>query len=390
MKYLKIGQVISVFALIFLSPAVVQPQNSLYDPLRLSENLEFELGFLSGYTGNLLNDSVGVEDAQTVTRGSIRYYPWAPLELNFDNEYTYYNKTYNLSSYHGTFGATYIPTPEESRFSVFLSANFDIRRYSETRKNFNNDNLDLVASAGYRIAGPLALRIGTAYHSNSYINSKVSSKKKWEFFSGLNSSFWGSNTFDFEAGYSNMDYSFILDTVWSIDTMFVDLDVEDYYSDGNLFAFYLSPRFSRSLGSKTGIGIEYDYHKFSNPDHAVILISEVEFISPFANVCEGKSVTANIKTYMVPGFIITTGSGYWEKQYLKMLQGDINFTPVLFARKRMDFQSRWFLNMERPINLGQGAILKPVLNLDYTNNNSSHGTFDYHKWSVNAGITYLF
>jgi hypothetical protein len=377
---------------ILFYPAIVSGENksSEYDPFGLSENLEKEFGLSSGYTGNLLGDAAKVEDAITISKASLRYYPFSFMEMSFQNEYTYYNKTYNLSNYLGAFGISMIPTGPESPISVYLSGKFDFRHYPKNFRIFNNDNLDILASLGWQFSGRTSLRMGYRYNSNSYIHSDISSKKKYETFLGANCSFLGSNTIDFEIGYSIMDYSFISDTVWSIDTIYTDYKVSDYYIDGYLLSFYISPRYSRSIGPKSGISLNLNYHKFSNEDHSVILISEIDYISPFANVTEGRSAELSVKSYLVPGMIITTGTGYWHKTYLRILEGDLDFVPLLAAYKRIDEFSRWNLVIERPMIVGHSGILKPSLNIEYTNNSSNFNNFDYYRWSVTAGIIYIF
>ncbi len=387
--------VVILFMVLLLLPVLsvrAQLEDEGYDPLRLLDNTEFEFGMNSGYTGNLLNDVTKTDDRNFTPSLAVRYYPTSFMGLSYESEYTYYSDTYRLSNYYGKVGITMIPTGAESAFSFYFKGSFDFRKYHHSTRSFDNNNVDIVASLGYRAADQLHFRMGYSYNANTYYRASHSDLFKYETFMGANWTMFGSNTLDLELGYSITDYSAVIDTFMPpfIDTIYSGLTANDYFSRTYLLAFYVSPRFSRSLGDKTGMSLEFNYQKFSNEEQSIIIISEFEHISPFAGVTEGRSVTLNLKTFLIKNAIVNTGAGYWHKTYLRMLDGPYESTRLDRTRKRIDELSRWFISMELPVAMGHAGLLKSTWSLDYYNNVSNFDQFNYHKWTFSTGLTVQF
>jgi len=363
-----------------------------YDPLNLLDNTEFEFGINTGYTGNLLNDVTKTDDRNFTPSIAMRYYPASFMGISYESEYTYYSDTYRLSNYYGKIGVTMIPTGAESAFSFYFNGSFDFRKYHHSTRSFDNNNFDLIASLGYRAADQLHFRMGYAFNANTYYHASHSDLIKYETFMGANWTMFGSNTIDLELGYSITDYSAVIDTFMPpvIDTVYSGRSADDYFSNTYLLAFYFSPRFSRSLGNKTGMSLEFNYQKFSNEDKSVIIISEFEHISPFAGVTEGRSITLNLKTFLIKNAIVNTGAGYWYKKYLRMYDGPYETTRIDLTRRRVDELSRWFISLELPVAVGHSDLLKSTWSLDYYNNVSNFDQFDYYKWTFSTGLTVQF
>ncbi len=380
----------TVLVMLFSSVLLAQDSQNNYDPLGLAENLEFELNFSSGYSSNLLGDVTRTDDRNYTSSVSIWYNPYPALEIGIEDEYTYYENTFRLSSNLSKFSFGFVPTRETSPWTIYLSGGLNLLRYQRSTMSFDNDSYDMLAAIGWQVADQLSFRTGYGFNANTYIRSEVSDLLKYSTFMGGNWSFLGSNTIDLELGYSITAFSFVPDTIVIIDTLYRDLTVDDYFTDGYLLAFYLSPRFSRSIGPKTGISLEFNYQSFSNEDHSVIIISEFEHISPFAGVSEGKSIELDLKTYQFSNMIVTTGVGYWYKKYLRLLDGPFERTRVDLAERRVDELSRWYLSLELPVAIGHSDLLKSFWKIDYTNNISNFDQFKYYKWAFSTGITYRF
>jgi hypothetical protein len=219
--------------------------------------------------------------------------------------------------------------------------------------------------------------------STGYIDSDPYDQKSVEFFGGFNISSIYRNSFDLEFGYSKARYSDLSRDVFDYldiyDSMLVKKD---------LHSFYISPRFSRPLGSKTGINLVYTHRKFSNADSSLVFGATNQNLSPWASVWDGHSVTSTVKTYLLPSFIITSGIGYWEKKFLRTLEEGMYFPNQIGSRDdaRKDYQSRCYIKFQHPFTLKTGQSWEPSLQIEYSDNNSTNEVYDYTNFSVSIGI----
>jgi hypothetical protein len=104
-------------------------------------------------------------------------------------------------------------------------------------------------------------------------------------------------------------------------------------------------------------------------------------------------VLLSIKSYLVPHLVVSAGSGYWEKTYLKSLEPHPIFGYGLpkDAPRRHDFYSRYYLSLQRPIPIGTYGFLEPTVTLDYAKNNSTQPgdeQFDFSSTTISLAITY--
>jgi len=347
--------------------------------IALFGSLHADYGFVvqigQNFTGNLLLDSSGLNDSYSNTNLSFDYYPLPFLKANLKTEYTYYSKLTGLGNLLGGGGITLIPTSAESPLSLYLTADFTRRGYRTEFKVYNTDDYDALASLGYQLSPAIQLRTGISYKNKTYTKSDVADKESFEIFAGANFTFLGSNSLDLEAGYSYAKSKFI-DTmslyVWPIEI------TED---DGNLKTYYISPRFSRPLGFKTGMNITFTYTKFLGDDDHVVYSYSTGFLSPWASTWEGNSVSINLKSYLIPNMIVSIGGGYWNKYFLRMFE----FPDRI--RTRDDDLSRYYLSISRPIPTNSGLFFEPSLQLDISNCTSSHKLYDYSSYSIIVGLT---
>jgi len=354
-------------------------------------DFSYEINLKGGYTGNLLNDSLGMEDSYSTSRASFKYYPLSTLEIGLSSEYTYYSKTYGLSNllYSGT--VIHIPTVESSPVTVYLSAGYDRVRYRENIESFDNKTIRVKASLSYRVSSGMRLRTGSNLAATRYVNADSISadNDQYELFAGANMSFLGSNSLDIETGFSFTNYSFINDSLEWFNP------VDPGLRDGHFRSFYISPRFSRPLGLKTGISVTYKYRHFANINRAVVLGYATGFLSPWALVFDGSSIVLQLKSYLVPHVVVSAGAGYWDKTYLKTLERVYNpsfhgfeWPPPNQVPRRKDYFTRLYLSFQRPITFGFNGVLEPTVTVDYSHNNSSLATYDYSSTTVTVGLTY--
>ncbi|MCP4706357.1 MAG: hypothetical protein GY865_17300 [candidate division Zixibacteria bacterium] len=390
MQFTYIKKIFIIFLILLTAISVMANQKSgqaeYYNPLDLG--LEFNIN--RGFTSNLLTDSSDVEDSYTTSSLRLKMYPVSTLEVILFGDYSNYVNTSNLNGFSKGVSFTFIPTNQNSNLSSYLSVSFSGRTYKEDLRDFNNNSFKLMTSNGYRLGKAFSVRTGVKLESTSYLYSDSPDKDSYEIFVGTNFTPLGSNSFDIEVGYTGLRYSFIPDTTY----MLTDSPTGSYdyfHVKGDLFSYYISPRLSRPIGSKTGISITFHHREFYNGDNAVVLGSAVNFISPMGNVYEGQSLTVAIKTKLVPKMIISGGFGYWKKSFLRtMVITDLY--PASFAEKRNDEQNRIFVIIERPIYFKSGGSLKPKLQFDIINNNttsiSMFELYDYSSFSINASLTY--
>ena len=353
----------------------------------------FEVGLDGGHIGNLYLDANDVKDKYSTTRASLKYYPLSQMEMDLTGAYTYYRKELNLRNFLYSGKITFIPTSEESPLSVYLSGAYDNVQYKDTAQgvdnSLDNNNSRWMASVGYKLAPPAYIRVGSRLTATRYPNSEDvdADHEKYELFAGINLSLFNVNSVDIEAGLGRIDF------------VFLDPDAEIYKPyglpadmlEGSLRSYYISPRFSRPLGSRTGLSISYTYRQFTNPEEVVIFGFATEFLSPWASIYKGSSITVKLKSYLIPRLVVTTGAGYWDKIYLTTLEKWIN--PLYGGEEwrrfvRQDYFTRLYISLQRPVSFGVSGMLEPTVTVDYSHNNSIDEDYDYSGTTVSVAIVY--
>jgi hypothetical protein len=368
-------------------------------------NIKADVIGTSGYTSNLLNDSTEIEDSYYTVDANINFYPVSPLEINLNNRYTYYSKYFKLSNFAGAAGLKLVPLPPDSRLKIFLTGRYSSQIYRDsinidnnnvTNISSNNDNYDFGLSAGYKFAPAIYGRLGTSYNYLNYTDYSGASRGAWKFFAGLNFTILKNNSVDIETGYSIMDYKRFPDSLRIIFRL-PDFEAQKAFADSilqddKLRSFYISPRFSRPLGSKTGFNITYLYRKFYDFDDKRVYGLNSGFLSPWASAYEGPSITATIKTYLIPGFITNLGAGYWDKTFFWTLErwdGPVYIpTPARrsFLIHRHDYQTRLYFTISRLLKLSGGTTIEPTFIYEYEKNVSTASFYFYRKQTVSFAI----
>lgn len=347
----------------------------------LVANTLFEVGLNGGYTDNLLGDSSAVIDRYSVSTAQLRFYPTPKTEVNISGEAMYYDHNAGLSNRKAGLGMNYIPLNPESRLSIFLNAEFDLRRYRSVYSRYNNNNFDVRAAFGYRLGSGARFRVGVQLLGSEYLGSSSGDKTSTEAYFGFNTTVAGRNSLDCEIGYGSMDYRFIDPAL-----EFIDFEQpEAALVGGRLTSFYVSPRLSRPLGNSTGLNLTFSYRKFLEGDSRIVYGSSVGLLSPWTSVWDGSSVILNIKSYLIPRFITSVGGGYWNRRHLQTIES--NLFPLVIGTERSDEQYRGYLQLARPILIGGGSLLQPHFQIEFGTNNSTNSLFDYSSFSVSTGVS---
>ncbi len=388
-------------------------------------DFRYEVKSSGGYTDNLFSDSTRQKDSYAQSGAVISYYPFSNFKLELNGDYTYYNEINGLSNFGSGFDITWLPLEESSPLSLYINYNLSILRYRDVFEYHNNDNYNFSISLSNRNGNIFRLRAGFQYRRSDYINEPEDppdtgfvifetfdtprDNENLEFFIGTNFSLPGKNVIDLEIGYAAMNITYAPrptdSTIDFSDPMSGNRIRRDYLSpvrdtlqDDKLWSLYFSPRFSRPIGSKTGINITYIYRQFLNPDQYVIPgmpdssisgISSTGFLSPWISVYEGHSISTTFKTYIIPGFILTGGAGYWKKNFLLTEEErGLEMAPPNIIKDRIDEQNRFYINIQKPFTFRNGLFLEPAILIDYSDNNSSNDFYDYTGLTFSAGITF--
>jgi len=381
----------------------------------------FEAGINAGHTENLLQDSSDIADSYRSANLALSLYPVSIAEIKLTGNYTFYDGVPGLSNFVGGGGLTLIPLSTSSRFSIYFSGNYRKRDYREGNIEVRNDeynttDIDGIVSFGYRLRPNLRLRAAalykaTLYEKTDYIDSTisppatasiqhVSDKTDRDFLAGFNWTLPGSNVLDIEAGY-------MIGNLQEVDPEqqgLIELDRGDTVAynflidGGHLKAWYISPRFSRPLGKRSGFSITYTHRRFvDKADSTVVYGYSTGLQSPWVSSFEGQAIQINFKTYMLEKMIVTAGFGYQEKTFIDVLEmarvkrsGSGEVVIVLNKlygwNERSDQQRRAYFGIQVPIPMRGGLVLEPSLNFSYTSNSSSVEVYEYSDFRITSGI----
>lgn len=366
-------------------------------------DFSWEAGLGGNYTNNLLSEASAIDDSYANSRAALYWYPFSTLRASLSGDYTYYGNTWDLSNSSGSVGISWIPTPAQSRFSLFTEGLYDTRHYRERFEEFDNRNARFKAGSGYEISPKIRLRSGLIGRISTYPNADTTTDSDYrqaELFAGINTSLPFGISFDIEGGMGLTGYSYIDASKDSVFPQFAN--PANYLTEGDFNSLYVSPRLSRSIGQKTGLSLTYTYRQFRNVEDAVVPGYTTDFLSPWAAFFEGSSVALQLKTFVVPHFVITGGVGYWDKTYLRTLElitewfepypgapltEITRYEDPRDASAREDELSRVYLAIQRPIRLA-GILCEPSLSLDYSDNRSSNENYDYSSTAVGLSLTF--
>jgi hypothetical protein len=358
-----------------------------------SEASEFQLEFgtKGGSNDNLYSDSSKKYDTYSTSTAQLSYHPLSSLQITLGGEHTYYREKTGLSTITGQIGVTYIPTPRTSPLAVNLSGNLSGTRYYHPSDlpDFNNNYAEISLSMGYDITDIISARVGISQNSSSYLGADVEDKDELQYFWGGNITLPGSVSLDVETGFAGADYSYIFGDTSDPLVGIALPDTMPRFSE-KLQTFYYSPRISRTIAPKTGLSIVYTRRKFQNYDNQIILGYSTQFLSPWASVWEGKSVTAKLKSYIIPRLIITAGAGYWDKTFMKTVQPDQGFYIQVVTdpiNRRQDWQTKFYGNIQWPISFHSGLFIEPNIRVDYTRNKSNRPLFFYNNFAFSVMVT---
>lgn len=351
--------------------------------------IEFASNF--GSTENLVDDSSGIYDAYNNSTLRLSFHPYPSLQIGCGGQYSYYRERIGLSSITGQAGFTLIPTPRTSPLAIYISGTFSGIRYHDEFNGFDNNIADLDFAAGYNLSETISIRGGLSYTSTSYISLEMDRKKDIEYYWGGNITLPGSIGFEIESGFARMNYNDIYaDTTANPIFNIYPPDSLPSRLPRELWIFYWSPRISRLIAPKTGLNVVFTGRLFQNYDNEIVSGFSTKFLSPWASVWEGQSITTSLKSYLIPRLIFTAGAGYWDKTFLKTAEERHQFYVQLLLdryNRRHDWQTRYYCSFQWPITTHSGIFVEPSVRLDYTKNISTEPLFNYNDYTFSTTVT---
>jgi len=367
----------------------------------VSSGLDWKAEITSGIgsTENLINDTTDIYDAYSISTLRLDLYPLRGLEIAIRGEQTYYRELIGISSVLGGLRLTYMPLNPDSRFALYFSGDLSGRLYHDGFSGFDNNIGEASASLGYRLRDEATIRCGAAFKSTRYVNSATSYKRDFDFFLGGNFLLPLENALDIEAGFSKTNFQHKDNLVMNGDSIppgwEFPIPRENWLvewvgeSESDLWMSYWSPRVSRSIGWKTGFSLAYTVQNFQNYDKEIVWGFTTAYLSPWASVWEGEYAVANIKSFIIPRLVVSVGTGYWDKRYLKTLERlHFLYRQARNDDARRDWQTRSYISVQFPLVIGRRYFIEPAINIDYTDNKSNKDVYDYHDLSFSAGVTF--
>ncbi len=352
-------------------------------------------------TDNLFKNYSNVTEHFTSLKGTINLYRTDIEQLSFFADYTNYGNNPNLSNIKYGGGITLLPLSDSSEFTLFLNLNYQGYSYKNAlttnSSDFSNENIDGMISLGYQVNEKTNVRIGLNSTLTGYASSSVTDKNLRDIFAGINISLFGSNAFDLEGGYSHEKYDYLPEyhPDFGIHYGIQPRNAYSLLEKSDLNSFYLSLRYSRPLGNKSGLSLTYSFREFTDfKDSSMIYGFSTGYLSPWVASYEGNSVQVKIKTYLIPFTILNFGFGYWNSSYLKTLElGYYDFLGELLSRVntedgqlRDDDKYQMFLSFSIPIVTSSGRLFEPSLKIDYIDNNSSIANYTFSNFTASISL----
>jgi hypothetical protein len=392
---------------------------------------EIEARLAGSLTDNLAKDWLGRSDRWETAGLTARFYPMPWTEFRFTGEYSAYRHAIALSNFTGQVGLTLIPTPENSKTTVYFSANMKRQDYrdmeledtgtgtsSVSLSEYPNRNYDLLLSVEQQLWRSLRVRTGFQFKATGYAAGSLRDRYEHQVYLGGNMALTGSTALDIEGGYRFGDYYHLVDSLalyWGI--RLNRLTSSSFVGD-NLEWFYFSPRLSQSIGKRTGVSVTYLHRNFVRLEQGAFIWGNsvyiwngatfaegmsTSLISPWGGVYEGNTVTLKVKTYLVPKVTLSASFGYADKTFLTAHDGydyDSTGTPTIVRPStryvkegrgyRHDLERRYNVTILVPLPSHSGYYLEPSLKIDYTDVNSNKPWYSYTAFGLSGEIKVRF
>ncbi|MBD3257596.1 hypothetical protein GF377_04120 [candidate division GN15 bacterium] len=395
---------------------LVPSTNIIGQPLDV---VELELNLRGTSCDNIAKNWQGGYDKYSTTGITARLYTGPLAEFSFTGEQTSYHSQADLSNFLYRFGFRVVPTSENSSTTLFFSGDFTGQNYRDINESsagvanpnqFTSDNANLTGLIGQRLTERITARLGYELAITAYDHEEVSDRYDNAFIGGVNISLPMDMALDIEGGYEFGDFSFLPDT----SVTFGDTSIPYYavqpqnayrvLSTDNLRRWFVSPRLSKALTSRTGVSLTFGLRRFIDlNDEAIVYGNSAQrsirgvlegIISPWASVYEGEYYKLQLTTHDLPVVVLSASIGFWEKDFVTTLEPIIETddgyqtAPIISTRyvrdgagDRHDEVTRANFTVRLPLNM-HSYYMEPSLTLDYTDSKSSIVVYDYDDLTV--------
>lgn len=348
-----------------------------------------EVTFSGGYTDNLFNDSSSADDFYTAVSPLFKIYPSAEAEITFGGTYTFYHDSTDLSNLYGSAGITIIPDLDESPLNLMLSASIKGRDYGDLFQPYNSWSAEAGVVSSFKISPQALFRTGVSAGTTDYTNSVNGDNEGFGFFGGINLTPYGSNSLNLEAGFDYQRYVTGLDTVQISGGRRPSSSISGVKSSFQSVSY--SVRYSRPLGDRVGMNTFFVGSEFVKQVDSLIYGFSINYLSPWSSLWEGWTWGTNFKAYPGRDFILESGVGYADKNFIENLESIVvGDSTETFTQERSDQRVSLYLNIQRPFRAGSGLLIRPSVQISWVDNSSNVELFDYSYVDISAGLSFKF
>lgn len=344
-------------------------------------DLVSEIDFTAGRSGNVFGDAYEIGDSYASAGANMSLYPSQSTRIQFNAAYTGYKTISDLSNTAFGADAGFLPLSDSLPLSIFLGASAAGRRYGPAYETYNFLAADAFVSLAYKLSSSLRFRAGMTVGRSEYANSPSADSRSYDVYAGFNTTLPGNNTVDIEAGLTGRHYDGMIDVLDG----YANGISRDEITGDDLPGYRVGLRYSRPLGNRTGLNLNYEIHRFLRSDLLAVSDLTTFSLSPWKSDWEGELASIGVKSYLAGRVILNTGGAYGDRSYVPLMElfsGNQSESHVVV---RDETRITAFLDVTYPISAG-GSVLKPTVYFGYTDNDSSDPLYDYSEISLAFGI----
>ncbi len=335
-----------------------------------------------GYLSNLFSDSSSVGDKYATFGTDLKYYPSASVQLSGAARYNAFATYGDLSNLAGEASFIVIPTSETSPITLALRGNLAMRKFGTIFDVYDQVGSAVGADMSFHLTQKTTLQSSISYSNNSYVNSDYGSSRSIDLSTGVNTTIMGSNALAVRLDYTRR--SFDQPTLTEENTGYVlsvGLDRTETFDATGILV-----RFSRPLGERTGMNLSIGHRQLHVDNNLTVVGYTIDYLSPWAELWEGISVSGNVKHFFPNQLIIELSLAYYDKDFVDVVELSEEASDTYWRDARDDRLTSLSLKISRPISLQSGKTITPSFLLGYGVNRSSAEFFNYEDLRASISL----
>ncbi len=330
----------------------------------------------SGIQSNLFEDSTAIGDRYASFAMGIKYYPSASVQISGSARYNAFSEYRDMSNTAGQASLIIIPTPESSPFTAALWGNLSARKFGTLFEIYDRRGAAAGTDIGLYLGNTIRLSASASYSNDDYVNSENGSNQSVDLSAGINTSIAGSNAVAVRLDYSHRSFAQPSTNQDGNASSLSKSESETFDVTG------IMVRYSRPLDRRTGLNLSAGYRQLHVDNELTVMGYSIDYLSPWAELWEGKSVSVSFKRYFPYQFITEFSAGYYGKNFVDVLETNDGTDEEYLQDARQDKLTTLSFNISRPISLQGSRLITPSLFLGYRNNRSSADLFSYDDFSA--------